>query len=421
MKGRRLGMVVLGLAVGLWLSVGPALADWPQYLGPERDGIARQAKDLPRSWPASGPEVLWRVSVGVGFGGPAIYGDSVLLLDREDDARDVLRRIRLTDGEEIWRYEYDAPGKLDYNGSRSTPATDGKLVFTVGPFGHINAVKFSDGTPVWSAHLLKDWDAKIPNWGVSLSPLLLEDTVIVEPWGSKAAIVAYDKETGKVVWTTPNPAGIAQEYTSTVPMTVDGRLTLVAGGRRGHIIGIDPDTSKQLWSYTNYECRNHIPSPTIIGGGRVLLTGGYGAGSAMLKVAHSGGGYKVTELWKNKNLGSKTPQALVYKGHVYANSCDNRKGLMCMTFDGTVQWSTGRDPGFDMGNILIADGLIFIVNGKGGDLVMAEATPAGYKELGRATVLAGKEIWAPMAYSDGKLVLRDQTTLACVDLKAHAR
>jgi hypothetical protein len=162
-------------------------------LGPDRTGVAAAAAGLPRSWPAGGPQVLWKVAVGRGFAGAAIFRDSVLLLDREDDARDLLRRFRLTNGTEVWRKEFDAPGKLDYNGSRTTPSTDGELIWTIGPFGHIRVVHFADGSPAWTAHLLDDWEAKGPQWGVSQPPLLLHDAVVVAPWGKKAAIVAYRK------------------------------------------------------------------------------------------------------------------------------------------------------------------------------------------------------------------------------------
>jgi len=109
-------------------AAGEAAGDWPQFLGPDRNGIAVEALDLPRSWPAGGPTILWKIPVGPGYGGAAIYGDSVLILDRENEAQDVLRRISLANGSEVWRFSYDAPGGYVWPGSRTTPATDGTLV-----------------------------------------------------------------------------------------------------------------------------------------------------------------------------------------------------------------------------------------------------------------------------------------------------
>jgi outer membrane protein assembly factor BamB len=408
----------LALVIASCLASAAVADDWPQFLGPHRDNIAHDAKGLARSWPAGGPKVLWTQPLGIGFAGPVIYGDSVLLLDREDDKQDVLRRLRLTNGEEVWRFTYSAPGSLNHNGSRTTPATDGKLVFAIGPFGHFHAVNFADRAKVWQHHLLNDWDAKRPHWGVSTSPLLHRDLVIVAPWGKKAALVAYHKNTGKVAWATPNPKAIVQDYQSPVPMTLDGKAMIVAAGRRGYVIGVDAGTGKQLWSYEGYPHTGwNIPSPVIIGDGRVLITGGYGAGSAMFKVEQRGGAYTARELWKNRNMGTKIAQAVLYKGSIYGNSADSDGGLRCLDLKGNITWDSKADGRkFGMGNLLIADDLIFLAHGGNGRLHMIEASPRGYNELGHASVLSGNKVWAPMAYKDGKLVLRDLHKLVCVDL-----
>ena len=163
-----LGKAAVSAALMALGASAPAFAaDWPQYLGPQRDGVAHDAKDLARTWPEAGPKVLWETPVGAGYGGAAVYGDSVFLLDRADNTGDVLRRISLADGKDIWKYAYNAPGKFDHNGSRSTPATDGQFVYSIGPFGHISAVRFSDGSLVWKGNLMTDWDAKLPSYGAA--------------------------------------------------------------------------------------------------------------------------------------------------------------------------------------------------------------------------------------------------------------
>jgi len=396
-------------------------ADWPQYLGPQRDGVTHDAHDLARSWPNEGPKVLWQTPVGLGYGGAATYGDSVFLLDREDDARDVLRRINIADGKDIWQYPYDAPGKFDHNGSRPTPATDGNRIFSIGPFGAIRAVNFSDGSPLWQGDLLKDWDAKIPQWGVSTSPLLYGDWVIIMPWGKKGALAALDKATGTPVWVTPNPKGVIEEYQSPVPMTLDGQDMILAAGRQGYLIGVDAKTGRQLWEYDGFPKTGwQIPSPLPIGDGRIFLTGGYGAGCVMIKVEHRDGQYNVTELFKNKNMGSKCGQALLWDGYIYGNSSDVGGGLRCLTLDGQVKWDSKRSGGgtFNLGNMIIADGLIYIINGGNGDITMAEASPEAYNQLARASLLALPEPWAPLAFKDGKLIARDMHKMYCLDATA---
>ncbi len=407
-------------ATAVVLAVGASIlqaADWPQFLGPDRNGIAPESPKLARQWPVTGPPVVWRVSLGVGFGGPAVWNGRVLLLDREKGVRDILRCLDLKTGQELWRYAVDAPGTLSFPGSRSTPSTDGKMVYSIGPFGDILAATLSGGRPVWRGHMVRDWEAKRPHWGFSQSPLILGDLLIVAPWGRKAAVAAYAKTTGEVRWTTPNPEQIGQDYASPVLMTLNGRRMIVAGGRKGRTIGVDVETGKKLWEFADYSCRLHIPTPTILGDGRILLTGGYKAGSVMFKVEFRDGRYATRTLWEGKAPGSKIPQPLVFEDHIYANSSDNGAGLTCLTLDGKEKWRTGRNPWFDMGDILIAGGLLFAVNGKNGELVMVRPAPDGYHELGRAALLRGPQVWAPMAFADGLLLLRDQHTMVCVDLR----
>jgi outer membrane protein assembly factor BamB len=420
-RGGRLA-VALGVAMALGLAAGAHAADWPQFLGPQRDGVAHAEKGLARSWPEGGPKHLWETPVGPGYGGAAVYGDSAFLLDREDDARDVLRRISLADGKDVWRVTYDAPGKFDHNGSRSTPATDGRLVYCIGAFGAIHAVRFSDGSPIWQADLMKDWDAKLSLYGVATSPLLCGERLIVMPWGKKAALAALDKATGRVVWTTPNPNGVVQEYQSPVPMKLDGRDVILATGRHGYLVGADAETGRQLFEYDRFpKVGWDIPSPLPVGGGRIFMTSGYGAGCVMLKVEREGELYKVTELFRNMSMGSVCAQPLLYGGYIYGNSSNTGGGLRCLTLDGKVVWDSkkGRGPTFDNGAVLIADGLIYAIDGRKGDLYMAEAVPGGYHQLGEAPLLAPPEPWAPLAIADGRLLARDCHKLYCLDAAGH--
>jgi outer membrane protein assembly factor BamB len=277
---------------------------------------------------------------------------------------------------------------------------------------------------VWKGDLLTDWGATRPQWAVSTSPLLYGDWVIMAPWGKKAAVVAYEKATGKVVWTTPNPRGVELEYQSPVSMTVGGRDIILATGRKGYLIGVDARTGKELFSYDGFvtpasSCWN-IPSPVVVGEGRVFMTGGYGEGCVMLKIGPAGDRFKVTQLWKNQNMGSKCAQALPWNGFIYGNSADVGGGLRCLSPEGQIRWDSkaASQRSFDLGNLIIADGLIYIIDGGNGDLYMAEATPDAYRQLGRASFLRPPEPWAPPAFKDGKLVIRDMHKMFCLDVAA---
>jgi outer membrane protein assembly factor BamB len=246
------------------------------------------------------------------------------------------------------------------------------------------------------------------------------------PWGKKAALVAYEKATGNIVWTTPNLKGKNQEYESPIPMKFEGRDMILAAAQQSYLIGVDARTGEQLWEIAGFKSGGEIPSPTPIGDGRIFITAGYNQGCFMLRLAlltdeeklkpeNQGRQYSITKLWANKNMGSKCAQALLWNGYLYGND-DVSGALRCITLDGDVQWDSKQK--FGMGNLILADGLIYQIHGDTGELVMAEAVPDGYKELARVPMLAPPEPWAPMAFKDGKLVIRDMHKILCLDVTA---
>ena len=196
-------------AVVLMVAACNTLADWPQYLGPDRNAISPE-KGLLRSWPAEGPKVLWTVSVGPGYGGAAISDGKVYILDRVRGEQDVLRCLDLAAGNELWSYSYDAPGRVSHPGSRSTPAIDGNYIYTCGSFGDLYCFDKNTHKPVWNKNIWKDFtDDSVPTWAISQNPLIYGDSLIVASQTSKAGIVAYDKVTGSVKWASPALPGRA--------------------------------------------------------------------------------------------------------------------------------------------------------------------------------------------------------------------
>lgn len=406
----------------MWMAVtggvvGTVVADWPQFQGPQRSGVIAGAQ-IARSWPADGPKVLWTRDLGPGFASPAVKDGKVYILDRPDNHRDVLRCLDLATGKEEWTVAYDAPGKLSYNGSRSTPSVCERYVFVVGPFGHFHCIDRATHQSVWTKHLIDDFDGKRPNWGVAQSPLLHGDSVIVMPLGREVGVAAFDKASGKPLWQSP---GIGRmEYASPVLATIDGTDQIVAISHKGSATGVEVGTGKVLWQYHGWRCSIPIPTPTPVGDGRLFITGGYKAGSVMIQVTRQGDAFGVKELFRLDDCGSIIHNALLHKGHLYANFNTKRTfdGLACVALDGTVKWKTERSPNYEKGNLIILGDVILTLDGRGGDLAMIEASPAGYKELARARVLSAKPIWAPIVYADGKLLVRDQKQMKCLDVSA---
>ncbi len=409
--------VCVSATLVVFVSAGLA-AEWPQFHGPNRDACSPET-DLARSWPAGGPKVLWTVKVGKGYGGACIQGGKVYLLDRPGRRQDVLRCLDLKTGREEWTYAYPAPGTVDHDGSRSTPLVTEKHIFTVGLFGHVHCISKATRKPVWTKHLLKDYGGRrIPTWAVAQSVLPYKDTLLLAPQSSSVGVVALEPDTGKERWRS-KPIGRMHYVTARV-ITLGGVDQVVMVNGDG-ISAVDASNGKVLWNYPDFRCRITIPNVTPIGDGRIFMTAGYDAGCVMLKVTRSGGAFSVTKLFNHQQCNSQMSPAILYKGHLYANSNSNSDsdGLLCMDLDGKVLWKTGRSPNFQRGHMLMADGMIYIIDGRSGSLHLIEPSPGGFKELAKVEGLLGPpEPWAPLSLSDGKLIIRDQHRMHCLDVSA---
>ena len=398
--------------------------DWPQYYGPKRDGTSTE-KGLLRTWPREGPKVLWTAPVRIGYGGPAASGGKVYLLDRDDKVGDRLRCLDLSNGIELWAFSYDAPGRFDHPGSRTTPTVDGNNVYTCGPLGDLYCISISTHKPVWKKNIWRDFGGTdLPVWAITQNPLLYGNLLIVAPQTSQAGVVAYDKLTGEVKWKSTALSGKVG-YVSPSIVKVGGADHLVmitaslGRGRTasgGTVCGIDPPSGRVLWTYDNWQCSIPVPHAVDAGEGRVLITGGYNAGAAMIKVQKKeDGNYGVTELFKNVDFGAHTQPPILYKGHFYAQYTINERsdGLVCMSMDGQVKWKTGEEPAFNKGGSVLADGLLLSVDGNK-TLYLIDPDPSGFKPLASAELLEQGENWAPIALVDGKLLIRDQKHLKCL-------
>jgi outer membrane protein assembly factor BamB len=399
-------------------------ADWPQYYGPKRDGTSTETGIL-RSWPKEGPKVLWTVPIGIGYGGPAVSDGKVYLLDRDEKVGDNLRCFDLSNGKELWNFAYDAPGGFQHPGSRTTPTIDGNNVYTCGPQGDLYCINTSTHKPVWNKNIWKDFGGdQLPRWGITQNPLVYGNLLIVAPQTSEASVVAYDKLSGELKWKSPVLSGSAGYVSpSIVKVGGDDHLVMIMAGRGfgrsasgGGVTGLDPLSGKALWEYGNWQCGIPVPHAVDAGGGRILITGGYSAGAAMIEVQkEEDGSCKVTELFKNVDFGAHTQPPILYKGHFYAQYTINERsdGLVCMSMDGQVKWKTGEDPAFNKGGSVLADGLLLSVDGNT-MLYLIEPDPSGFKPLASVELLEPGENWSPIVLVDGRLLIRDQKNLKCV-------
>lgn len=402
------------------------VADWPQMGGPDRNNISRET-NLARSWPEGGPNVLWSVPLGQGFASPSIKAGKVYLLDRIGTEKDSLRCFSLDTGEELWNYTYDAPGSVSYDGSRTAPTVTEDRLYCVGMLGHFHCIDLSSGKPLWAKNIRADFGEDVPRWGVTQSPSLYEELVIVAPQAKDAFVAAYHKDTGEIVWKTPKLGGLG--YSTPVIHNLCGVDQVVminapsdSDSGTGSVNGISIEHGEVLWTYHNWKCKIPIPYATLLPDNRLFITGGYRAGSAMIQIQREGNRFQVRELFRTDQCGSQIQQPLFHNGYLYVNSNSNERedGLMCLSLDGNIVWKTkdirsGRFPvTFEKGPLLLADNLIVNLDGKRGTLHLIEPRPEGYKELAQAQILSGKQLWSPMALSGGKLLVRSGSEMKCL-------
>ncbi len=425
------GIILSSLIILLFFITNIHAQDWPQYLGPGGNSSSSQ-KNILRSWPQQGPEVLWTANIGIGYGGPVVKDGKVYLLDRDDKVGDKIRCFDLSSGKELWNFGYEAPGSVMFPGSRSVPALDGNLIYSCGPYGNLYCIDINTHKSVWNKNIWTDFGGgEIPKWAITQCPLVYGDLLILASQAPQAGVVAYDKLTGKVKWTTSSlgPVGyvspaivkIGKENHIVMMTAATGRGASASGGK---VVGIDPLTGKILWEYTNWQCGIPVPGAIDAGEGRILITGGYEAGAAMIKVAKKAdGSYGVTELYKNPDFGAHTQPPVMVNGCFYAQYSTNERkdGLVCMSMDGHIKWKTGRAPLFDKGGLILADGLLLATDGAS-KLYLIEPDPSAFKPLATSDLLKpetgfkgpSNQNWAPLALADGKLLIRDQSRLICV-------
>jgi len=319
-----------------------------------------------------------------------------------------------------------------FPGSRSVPAIDGNRIYTCGPYGHLYSIDINTHKPIWNKNIWTDYGgSEIPKWAITQCPLVYNNMVIVASQAPQAGVVAYDKLTGTVRWTTKSLGPVGYVTPEIVKVGKEDNLVMItaSAGRGesasgGKVVGIDPLSGKILWEYKNWQCGIPVPGAVDAGEGRVLITGGYNAGAAMLKIEKKAdGSYNVVELYKNAEFGAHTQPPVLVNGYFYAQYSTNERkdGLVCMSMDGQVKWITRRAPLFDKGGMILADGLLLITDGAS-KLYLVEPDPSAFKPVATAELLKGDtgdqrfptQNWAPLALANGRLLIRDQSRLMCV-------
>lgn len=408
----RFAVSLLSISLTL-LAAGPAAAfDWPQFRGVNRDGVSAET-DLPRSWPAEGPRVLWKRSIGEGYSGISVAGDRLYTMDSDGTVEYVLA-LEAGSGKEVWRVPA-GPKLLDSmgNGPRTTPTLDGGIggtVYAMGSHGRLLALKAADGAKIWEVDLPQAFGAKRPNWGYSGSPLIDGDLLILEVGGTdNRGVVAFEKATGKVRWGALD--GDAA-YSSPVLMTIGGIKQYVVPRRAGsQTVALRTDGSV-LWTHPGPF--SVIASALFIPPDKVYVSGGDDAGAVLMRIKTEGGNPAVAtveELWKIRTMKNHFNNAVLVGDHLYGFDNATLKCLSVAT--GEQTWASR---GLGKGSLLAADGNLLIILSDTGTLLLAEANPGAYTELARFQAMEGKA-WTAPALANGRLYLRDQDEIMALEMK----
>ncbi len=393
---------------------------WPSFRGPERDGVSRETTPLLETWPAGGPPVLWSVEVGEGYAGPVIEDGRVYLMDYDREAQaDALRCLSLDDGREIWRFSYPVVIKRNHGMSRTVSAVAKGLVVALGPMGHVSCVDAETGGFRWGVDLVREHGTEIPPWYAGQCPLIDGDRVILAPAGTPPEdplLTALDLSTGEPLWSTPNTLAWKMTHASIAVAEIEDARTYVYCGHRG-IAGVSAEDGTLLWSTPEWKISiATVPTPLPLPDGRIFLSGGYKAGSMMLRVHSGGEGWTTAAEYRlDDGTFGATQQTPIYDDdRIFGVRPDGE--LTCLAPDGSLRWTSGPSHRFGLGPFLLADGKLLVMDDDG-ELTLAAASTDRFELLARAKVLDGHDSWGPMALAGGLLLVRDLTEMRCLDLR----
>lgn len=377
--------------------------DYPQFLGPHRNGVVTSIK-LNLNWETHPPKLVWRRPVGAGWSGFAVVGNTAITQEQEGDWEKVVA-YDLHTGEVLWSHQdqaryYAAPAGL---GPRATPTISGNRVYTVGSTGILNCLDFETGERFWTANTFEENSAEPPPWGISISPLVLDDLIIVSAGGA----VAYHKETGAIAWTGHRTQS---GYSSPMLTTLAGTEQVVIFNQ-GLITAHEPLTGELLWQQpwvkTYAEC---VAQPVPLSDNQLLVSTGYGAGAKLFQISRNNASeFNVATIWESIYLKAKFTNIIFYENYLYG--LDDGIFACINPVDGRRQWKRGR---YGHGQTLLISDVLLVLT-ESGEVVLVEPDPENHRELARFTALEGKT-WNTPALAGSYLLVRNGREAVCYEL-----
>lgn len=399
--------------------------DWPQWRGPNRDGISKET-GLLKEWPKDGPKLLWEVrELGGGYATPSVAAGRIFLMSNKGVEEESVKALDVKDGSVIWSTRIGNVGNPDqqpnYPAARSTPTVDGALVFCLGSDGDLACLDVASGKVQWQKSLRTDFGGKPGNWAYAESPLIDGEVLVCTPGGVDATLVALNKRSGDVVWKAAVPGGDTAGYASVVVTNAGGVKQYVAYAAGG-LIGVDAGTGKFLWRYAKTKGGTGMSILTPVARNEFVYSGAGRIGGGAVKLSAGAGAVKAEQVYFDAKLPTAIGGAVLVGDYLYGSGGQT---LVCADFNtGQIKWS---DRSTAPGAVCYADGRLYL-HGENGVVALVEATADAYHEKGRFTPpnppnrLNGMEkAWAYPVIANGRLYIRDTETLWCYHISASVK
>jgi len=429
---RRCSAISSALLLGSILAPAPApaadAAEWPAWRGPKRDGVSTET-GLLKKWPKEGPRLIWAATgAGGGYSTVSLAGGKFFTQgDRADGAYTIA--FDSATGKEAWSFR---TGPIYENnrggGPRGSPTVDGDRVYALDGGGNLSCLDAATGKKRFALNILDVFKGDNPNWGISESPLIEKDLVIVTPGGSEATVAALDKMTGKTRWTLRQRDRAA--YSSALAADIAGRRQIVVFTNKG-LIGMDAADGKFLWRYDKAANGTANVATPIVRGDHVFISSGYGTGSALLKIVKEGDGVAAQEVYFEKRMQNHHGTSVLVGEHLFGYS--DRSSFVCMEFlTGKIVYPSDADArrrNMQKCGLVFADGHFYCL-GEEGEMVLAEANTKEFVAKSRFKPFGmepdpkarggRRNTWAHPVVAGGRLYLRNQDKIYCYDIKVPA-
>ena len=397
-----LAAVVLSLAPQ---ALAQTDANWPQWRGPNRDGISKDT-GLLKQWPTGGPPLVWKATgAGRGYSSFSIANGKLYTMGLRGD-REFVIAFDIATGKEAWATAHGSAFRNDRgDGPRGTPTIDGDRLYALGGNGDLSALDARTGKILWSKNVLREFGGQNIQWGISESPLVLGNKVLVNAGGRGASIVAFNKTDGSVIWKSQSDE---PGYSSGMPLDVNG-LTQVVFFTASRALGLDSKDGRLLWEYERPANNVANVATPIIRANRIFISSDYGTGGGVIEIKPDN---KAQEIYFNKDMRNHHSSSVLVGDYLYGFSSSV---LTAMKFDtGEVAW---KDRSVGKGSLVYADGNLYCFS-ENGVVGLVEATPTGYKEKGRFRIQQDSlPTWAHPVVAGGRLYLRDQDTIYAYDVR----